>query len=173
MQPLYYDVAVSADGYICGVNEDISRFPQSGPIVDAYLARLTSYAVAVMGAATYQFGLNVGLPAGANPYPMMRSVVCSKHMQFPQNAEISVIRDRSVEAVAKLRRDCDGPIYLCGGGQLAGSLLSAGLITALRLKRAPILLGAVSGCLKAPHQCQSYALSIRPPMRMGHFIRSS
>ena len=57
MQPLYYDV----DGYIAGANEDVSRFPHTGPIVDAYLERMSTYAVAVMGAETYQYGLQHGL----------------------------------------------------------------------------------------------------------------
>lgn len=34
MQYLIYDVAVSADGYIAGLDGDASRFPQENPWVD-------------------------------------------------------------------------------------------------------------------------------------------
>lgn len=150
MQPLYYDVAVSADGFIADANEDVSRFPHTGPIVDAYLERLSTYAVAVMGAETFRFGLEHGLPLGANPYPTMRTIVLSNRLEVPEDSQVSVSRDAATEVVANLRHSAEGPIYLCGGGRLAASLLRAGLITALRLKRAPVLLGQGVSLFEGP-----------------------
>lgn len=146
MQPLIYDVAVSIDGFISGpsVNgiPDVSRFPHEGSIVEDYKARLATYAIALMGRATYEFGYAFGLPPGANPYPTMRSFVVSQSIQVPAGSDVEVIHDDALAAVRTLKSESTGPLYLCGGGILAGALLNAGLINRLRLKRAPTLLGA-------------------------------
>ncbi|MEJ6392520.1 dihydrofolate reductase family protein [Gymnodinialimonas sp. 2305UL16-5] len=140
MHPIIYDVAVSADGYICGPDADVSAFPHSGPIVDDYMARLQNYAVALMGRATYEFGLAHGLPPGANPYPHMRSIVVSSKLELPETSEIELWRDLS--ALNTLRQQAEGPIYLCGGGVLAQALAQACHLSELRLKRAPCILGS-------------------------------
>ncbi len=139
MQPIIYDVAVSADGFICGANADISRFPHDGPVVDDYRARLASYGTALMGRETYVFGYAYGLPPGANPYPHMRAVVVSKSIDLPKDAAVEVLSD--LTEIQKIKAEAVKPIYLCGGGRLAGSMLRKGLVDQVVLKRAPILLG--------------------------------
>jgi dihydrofolate reductase len=119
----------------------VSRFPHEGSIVEDYQARLSTYAVALMGRVTYEFGYAFGLPPGGNPYPSMRSVVISQSIDLPDSAVVEVIRDDATGHVRDLKAQAAGPLYLCGGGILAGSLLAAGLIDHLRLKRAPIVLG--------------------------------
>ena len=143
MQDLIYDVAVSADGFICGADGDVALFPQEGAVVEDYLVRLRSYAVALMGRRTYEFGYAHGLSPGRNPYPWMRSAVVSATLHLPGDAEVEVWRpDGLAQRVAALKHEAPGPVYLCGGGILAGSLLAQGLIDRLRLKRAPVLYGA-------------------------------
>lgn len=142
MHPIIYDVAVSADGFIAGPNADVSKFPHEGPVVDDYFTRLQTYACAIMGRATYTFGYDYGLKPGDNPYPHMHSVVFSASLALPEDAEVDVVRQNPAERIATLRTESDGPIYLCGGGAFAGWMLAEGLITTLRLKRAPVLLGS-------------------------------
>lgn len=139
MQPIIYDVAVSADGFIAGMNADVSAFPHTGPIVTDYANRLSGYRVALMGRATYEFGYQYGLEPGRNPYPHMRSIVVSSNLSLPETAEVEVWRDFT--KLTDLRRTAPGPIYLCGGGRLAASLVKAGQLSELRLKRAPVVLG--------------------------------
>ena len=141
MQPIIYDVAVSADGFIAGRSGDVSKFPASGPVVDDYFARLKTYSCAIMGRATYEFGYRFGLKPGANPYPHMTCVVFSRGIDLPADSEVEVVRQGAEAHVGQLRTRCDGPLYLCGGGRFAGWLLSLGLIGMLRVKRAPIFLG--------------------------------
>ena len=138
MQPIVYDVAVSADGFICGPGADVSRFPHDGPMVDDYRARLAGYGTVLMGRATYAFGLAAGLPPGANPYPGAESYVVSTTLA-PPGGEIGLLRD--LDAVAALKAAATRPIYLCGGGTLAAALKDRGLIDEVVLKRAPVLLG--------------------------------
>jgi len=141
MQPIIYDVAVSADGFIAGPSSDISKFPGEGAVVDDYFERLKTYAVAIMGRATYEFDYGFGLKPGDNPYPHMRCLVFSKRIDLPATANVDIVREGAAESVRALKEKSKGPIYLCGGGAFAGSLLKQGLIDRLRLKRAPIFLG--------------------------------
>ena len=131
MHPIIYDVAVSADGFIAGPNADISAFPSEGDVLSDYLARLQSYKTVLMGRATYEFGYDYGLAPGDNPYPWAESIVVSTGLSLPDGASVTQWRDLTDSALRELRQASDGPIYLCGGGQ----------IDQLRLKRAPILLG--------------------------------
>jgi dihydrofolate reductase len=150
MQDIIYDVAVSVDGYISGPSQDIARFPHTGPIVDTYLARLPSYAAVIMGRGTYQFGLDMGMPPGSNPYPIPRAIVISDSLCLPETSAVEQWRGDPTARVKALRANASGPIYLCGGGALAAWMLERGLIARLRLKRAPILLGAGTRLFERP-----------------------
>lgn len=142
MQPIIYDVAVSADGFICGASDDVSRFPHSGPVVEDYLDRMATYSHALMGRRTYEFGYAHGLPPGANPYPAMQSLVFSASIALPTDAEVEIVSQAPLERIDELKRTSAGPIYLCGGGNFAGWLLAQERIDMLRLKRAPIFYGS-------------------------------
>lgn len=142
MQHLIYDVAVSADGYIAGPGGDASRFPHEGPWVDAYLRRLQSYSAVIMGLRTYEFGYAFGMQAGENPYPHADCHVISNELVLPGNAVLVHPRSEARAVIERLKQISQGPIYLCGGGVLAGWALKAGLIDRIRLKRAPIFLGS-------------------------------
>lgn len=142
MQDIIYDVAVSIDGYISGPNGDISQFASEGPVVEEYQTRLSNYSTAIMGKDTYEFGYRFGLEPGINPYDHLTSLVFSRSIELPSDSEVAVCRTSSAEDFMQLKRNATGPIYLCGGGAFAGSLLSMGMIDVIRLKRAPIILGS-------------------------------
>ena len=141
MQPVIYDVAVSADGFICGADGDVALFPHDGPMVRDYRERLGGYAVALMGRRTYTFAYAHGLPPGANPYPHMRTVVVSASLDLPPDAAVEHRSSVDAEAVRSLAREAGGPVYLCGGGAFAGWMARERLIDRLRLKRAPVIYG--------------------------------
>lgn len=142
MQPIIYDVAVSIDGYISGPDDDVSIFAPDGPVVTDYQNRLETYACAIMGRATYEFGYRFGMRPGDNPYSHMQTIVFSDSMKLPETSDVSVLGSNDLDAIRDLRKTQTGPIYLCGGGQFAGALLEQGLIDIVRLKRAPGFLGS-------------------------------
>ncbi|MFP3325577.1 dihydrofolate reductase family protein, partial [Planococcus sp. SIMBA_160] len=72
----------------------------------------------------------------------MRTVVFSDTLELPEQAEISVLRSPTPEAILSLARNASGPVYLCGGGDFAGWMLDHGLIDRLILKRTPCVLGS-------------------------------
>ncbi len=141
MQPVIYDVAVSADGFIAGAGGDISLFAHEGATLEDYIARLATYAHCLMGRATYEFGYRYGLEPGANPYPTMQSTVFSSSLKLPEETDVVQVQNDALAYIDRLQQEGTGPIYLCGGGAFAGYLLQKGRIDMLRLKRAPILLG--------------------------------
>ncbi|MGJ8618600.1 MAG: dihydrofolate reductase family protein, partial [Sulfitobacter sp.] len=94
----------------------------------------------IMGRGTYEFGYRFGLEPGQNPYPHMQTYVVSQQLDLPQSSAVSQVTAGLWGLLSDLRRTAHAPLYLCGGGQLAGTLLQRGAIDLLRLKRAPILL---------------------------------
>ncbi len=142
MHPIVYDVAVSLDGFISGPNGDISQFAHEGPVVDDYMARLGGYHTAVMGRKTYEFGYAYGLTPGANPYPHMTTHVFSNSLEVPEDREVVQVSENWAGALLELKKQSQGPIYLCGGGEFAGRVLQEGLIDLVILKRAPCVYGA-------------------------------
>ena len=140
MPSIIYDVAVSIDGFISGPNDDISKFDHEGPVVDDYRNRLTEYGAAIMGRSTYEFGYKFGLKPGQNPYPHLKTYVFSRSLEVPPGSNITVVGDPVEHTLPKIQSELDEDIYLCGGGDFAGSLLDLGLIDIIRLKRAPLLL---------------------------------
>lgn len=142
MRTLTYDVAASRDGFIASTTGDVSAFPHEGDHVDAYMGRLAQYSTVVMGRATYTFGYAFGLEPGKRAYPHMDHHIASSTLSFGADAEVRVIDQSVLDAVRALKEAEGGPIYLCGGGQLAGQLANAGLIDRLIVKWAPVVLGS-------------------------------
>ena len=159
MRPIIYDVAVSLDGFIADASGDASRFPHDDAVVEDYVARLAGYGTALMGRATYEYGYAFGLEPGANPYPHMDCNVISSR-PLP-GGEVPVHADPLASARARKERD-GAPIYLCGGGALAGALLAAGLIDRLIVKCAPILIGAGVPLFAGGAAAQLRPVSARP-----------
>ncbi|MEO1016442.1 MAG: dihydrofolate reductase family protein [Pseudomonadota bacterium] len=142
MRRIVYDVAVSLDGFIAGVGDDISAFPAEGDHVDAYRARLESYDTAIMGRRTYEFGYRFGLAPGAKAYPHMTHYIFSSTLDLPEPASVTVVRDGWADFVREIKTSDGGDIYLCGGGRFAGFLAREALIDVLRLKIAPAVIGS-------------------------------
>jgi dihydrofolate reductase len=142
MHPIIYDVAVSIDGYISGPEGDVSAFPHEGTVVEDYATRLSQYSTCLMGRKTYEFGYAFGLTPGDNPYPHMRSIVISSTIELPDGSQVEQMANPNAETIRAIQEDANGPIYLCGGGVLAGWAISNELVSYIRLKRAPIILGS-------------------------------
>lgn len=141
MHPIIYDVAVSLDGFIAGPSGDVSKFTYEGEVVEDYQARMAEYSTAIMGRNTYEFGYQFGMEPGQNPYRHMRTIVFSKTLECPAGSEIEIVPVVDLKSVNGLKATSNGPVYLCGGGAFAGTLLKMGVIDEVRLKRTPIVLG--------------------------------
>ena len=141
MRPIHYYVATSIDGYICGPEEDVSGFLASGPGVDRYLEDLKAYDTVIMGRRTYEFGYQFGLKPGQLPYPHMKHYVFSETVELKEKDENLIITPLDLHLIDQIKAEEGSPVYLCGGGRLAGWLLAANKIDRIILKLNPFIQG--------------------------------
>lgn len=141
MRKVVYDVATSGDGFIARPDGSVPGFLFEGDHVTDYMARIATYDTVLMGRATYEWGYQFGLQPGKRSYLQLRHCIFSKTLQFGAGAEVEVIAGDAATAVAALKAEPGGSIYLCGGGALAASLLERELIDELVLKINPLIYG--------------------------------
>ncbi len=141
MAKIVYYVASSLDGFISGINDDISYFIQSGKGVDKYRSDLMKFSTIIMGRRTYEFGYQYGLQPGQAAYPHMQHHIFSNSLKFENQSEQVLVEPMSIDRVKEIQASAETDIYLCGGGMFAGWLLDHGLIDQLKLKLNPIILG--------------------------------
>lgn len=150
MTELIYHIATTADHFIAGPNgeADESIFRHHDDVIADFLQNVKTYNAVLMGRNTYeygfQFGLKPGEPSGIAlaAKPELKHYIFSKSMVFKSNEKVELIRDDAVSFVRNLKQSEEGlKVWLCGGGQLASSLLEAALIDKLILKVSPVLIG--------------------------------
>lgn len=156
MRELVYYVAVSLDGYIAAPDDTFDAFPMQGDHIDMILAQytdtvptpglealgltppLTRFDTVLMGWNTYAVG-GPHLPNG--PYAHLKQYVFSRNRTGNDAAApVTVTAEDPIEVVARLKHEAGSGIWLCGGGQLASSLLNE--IDRVILKVNPVLLGS-------------------------------
>lgn len=114
----------------------------SGPHVDDFVASFAEFDTVLMGGNTYAFAFQFGLQPGQPAYPGLHHVVVSSSMDFASNDAVELLREGAVDVIRDRKAQPGKDIWLCGGGNLAGQLLAAGLIDEVRLKVNPFTLGA-------------------------------
>jgi dihydrofolate reductase len=153
MRKLVYYVAVSIDGYIADPDGGFDAFLVEGghasvvfgEYADALPAHVhaalgiqapkTRFDTVIMGWNTLTPALDVGI---ASPYPHLRQIVASRH---PRDVDPAIVlTDDPVATVRDLKQEDGLDVWLCGGGELAGALVSE--IDRLVLKRNPIVFGS-------------------------------
>lgn len=141
MQKLIYHVAMTLDGFIAKPDGSVPEFAMTGDHVDAYQAHLADYAAVVMGRATYEIGYAYGMQPGDLPYGERPHHIVSSGLDLPNRPHLNLIRSDVAAAIERIKAEATGPVYLCGGGRLAGFLLAHGQIDAVRLKVSPLVYG--------------------------------
>ncbi len=142
MRRIIYYVASAIDGYISGLNDDISGFVQRGNGVEKYLQDLQTFDTVLMGRKTYEFGYQYGLKPGDPAYPHMDHYIFSQQLSFEQKNEKVQVCELDKNLIMQLKAKTGSDIYLCGGGALAAWLLEQELIDVLKVKLNPLVLGA-------------------------------
>lgn len=153
MRELVYYVATSIDGFIADPSGGFDAFAIEGDhmaaVVGEYADALpvhvleaiqmnapgTTFDTVIMGWNTLRPALEVGIQS---PYPHLRQFVASRsHKQVADDVTLTTDPLATVQA---LKQEPGLPIWLCGGGELAGAL--SGEIDRLILKRNPVVFGA-------------------------------
>ncbi len=84
--------------------------------------------------------------------------VFSQTMEHFQHERLQVVRDDPAAFVRQLKGQQGKPIWLCGGGSLAGYLLDHELIDELTLKLHPVAFGG--GIALFGNSCKGFALCL-------------
>lgn len=157
MRELTYYIGVSIDGFIAGPHDEVDFYP----LADDHIAHMGSeypevlpthfrtllgidpqtpnrqFDTIVMGRRTYEPALREGI---TSPYAHLRQYVFSRSLTQSPDPAVQVITTDPLEKVRELKNE-DSPlgIYLAGGGQLAGALLTE--IDRLIIKNYPVVAG--------------------------------
>ncbi|MBD2762528.1 dihydrofolate reductase family protein [Kocuria sp. cx-116] len=153
MRELVYYVAVSIDGYIADPTGGFDAFLVEGDhasvVFGEYADALpvhahtalgieppkTRFDTVILGWNTLGPALDVGI---ASPYPHLRQVVASRQARDVDPA--ITLTDDPLATVRTLKQEDGLDIWLCGGGELAGTLVSE--IDRLVLKRSSMVFGS-------------------------------
>ncbi|MDP9779812.1 dihydrofolate reductase [Nakamurella flavida] len=153
VRELVYYVATSVDGYIADPTGAFDAFPVEGDhmavVLDEYADALPGHVLRALGIDppgtrfdTVVMGWNTLAPALAagidSPYPHLRQIVASR--QDRDVAPAVTLTHDPVATVRALKKETGRSIWLCGGGELAASLLPE--IDRLVIKRNPLVFGA-------------------------------
>lgn len=145
MRRLIYHVATTLDNFIAHPDGTTDGFLPTGTFIRDFLDSIKTYGVILMGRKTYeygfQFGLQKGQPAYAEINPELMNYVFSKTMEFEPTDRVQLVRGDEATFVGQLKAQEGKPIWLCGGGELAGKLLDAHLIDELIIKLNPVVFG--------------------------------
>ena len=157
MRKLVYYVACSLDGFIAhhdgshdGFSDDrdymadlIATFPETFPghfrDVLGIGADNQWFDVVLMGRKTYEVGLSAGV---TSPYPHLKQYLFSHQMTERPDEQVELVSENAIALVQQLKQEAGKDIWLCGGGNLAASLLAEHLIDQLILKVNPFVMGS-------------------------------
>jgi dihydrofolate reductase len=154
LRKLVYYVASTLDGFIAAPDGSYDFFPVEPDVADYLVAHwpqtLPTFAHAefgldrppgcfdavVMGRGTYDPALKVGV---TSPYAHLKQYVFSRSLGPSADPEVEIVSGDPVAFIRALKRQPGRDIWLCGGGDLAGQLLSE--VDELVIKLHPIVAG--------------------------------
>ncbi|MBW5425976.1 dihydrofolate reductase [Streptomyces sp. BG9H] len=160
MRKLVYFIAVSLDGFIAGpdgsdptgpdgfwpfaedyVQHLAQTYPETLPAPARQALGLTGegchFDTILEGRRTYMIGVDAGIP---DCYPHLRHLVFTRTLTESPDPHVELVATDPVAKVRELKREDGKDIWLCGGGELAGTL--RGEIDRLVVKLAPMTLGS-------------------------------
>jgi len=185
MRRLIYYVAVSLDGFIALEDGSLdgfiwdekygadlrSRFPETFP---AHLQSETMgrrqnkrFDAVLMGRKTYEVGVREGI---TNPYPTLDQYLFSRTISEKPDKGIVLVSDDAEGVVNRLKQETGKDIWLCGGSELASTLLDADLIDGLTVKLNPVVFGTGIPLFSGRSKPRNLELTDSKAYRSGHLL---
>jgi dihydrofolate reductase len=140
MRKVTYGAACSLDGFIAGPNGEIDWLHFSNDVQAVMADYWSRIDVVLMGRKTWEVANAMGQSGGGSMRGVTGYVFSRTLTQFPSGGG-ELIREDAGEFVRALKTREGKEICVLGGGELACSLLSAGVIDEVRLNIHPVLLG--------------------------------
>ena len=163
MRKLVYYVGTSLDGYIAGPGGEFDFYPLSDEMAAWINARYPEtvpthlreaagidaapnrrFDTVIMGLGTYRPAYDHGI---TQPYAHLRQIVVSSTLDSPDPA-VEVVAADPLRRVRDLKSEDGADVWLCGGGVLAGALLSE--IDDIVVKRYPVVAGSGRPMIDGP-----------------------
>jgi dihydrofolate reductase len=135
MRTVTFGVATSLDHYIARPDHRVDFLDWSPEAASATSRYWKTIDTVLMGRKTYERGAREG-------YPGVKNYVFSKTLRSSPNDRVELVKGDAVQFVSKLKGSVGKGICVMGGGELARSLLEAGLIDQIVLNIHPVLLGS-------------------------------
>ena len=139
MGQLKYYVAATLDGFIAHPDGSFDGFAWDDQLVADFLADLKQFGTVLMGRKTYEVGLEEGK---TSPYPDMRQILFSTSMTSSPDPAVELVQDNAIQVVQSIKNETEPDLWLCGGSQLASTLLMANLIDEVIVKLYPVIFGS-------------------------------
>ncbi|MDF1503500.1 dihydrofolate reductase family protein [Roseisolibacter sp. H3M3-2] len=149
MRTVTYGAACSLDGFIAGPDGAIDWL-QFTPDVQRLMGDYWKTVDAVvMGRKTWEVAA-AGQPADAPATPGVTTYVCSRTLPDLDRPGVELVRGDAAAFVRDLRLRPGRGICLMGGGELATSLLAAGVVDEVGMNVHPVVLGRGIPFLRDP-----------------------
>lgn len=144
---MIYGVAASVDGHIASPGGELDWLAWSDDAAKHNREHWQDVDTVLMGRKTFEFASSQG-DAGAR-MNVAKTYVFSRTMQAaPEGTRL--VRSQAARTVGDLKRAGGGKIALFGGGDLAGTLVEAGVVDETQLNIHPVLLGGGTPLLARP-----------------------
>jgi dihydrofolate reductase len=145
MRTLTYGGAVSLDGFLAAVDGSIDWLHFSKDVQQVMADYWKDIDTILMGRKTYDVSVAQRpkkSKSAKRTEPTMRTFVFSRTLKEIDDSGVQLVASDAVEFVRRLKQEPGKDICLMGGGELAQSLLAAGLVDKIGLNIHPILLGS-------------------------------
>jgi dihydrofolate reductase len=131
-------ITASLDGFIADEQGGVDWLAGAEGEDYGYSELLGSVDTVLQGSHTYLDTLRL---VDSDPYAGMNNYVFTGRDDLPVFGDPVFVRDDPVEYVRRLKRSSGGRIWLIGGGELASTLVSAGMVDEIDLFVQPVVLG--------------------------------
>lgn len=151
MRTVTYGGAVSLDGFLAGVDGSIDWLHFSKDVQQVMTDYWKDVDTILMGRKTYEVSVAMRPPSAKKPAkakstkrkePTMHTYVFSRTLKAIEDADVELVSSDAAEFLRELKQRPGKGICVTGGGELAQSLLAAGLVDEIGLNIHPILLGS-------------------------------
>lgn len=138
MRKVVYALAISLDNFIARHDGAVDWLFMEGEQMKDFAESFKLFDAVLMGRKTYDFGVSHGMTS----YPNMKNYVFSRTLEGSPDKRVEIVAKNPSEFVKGLKREAGKSIWLCGGGELAATLLNDDLVDEIILNVHPVLLGS-------------------------------